>query len=164
MTLTTDRLKELFSYSEETGFFTRIKCVRGIKSAIGKILVSNHTSGYVTVRIDGHLYYAHRLVFLYVNGRFPEMFVDHINGVKDDNRISNLRECTTSENLQNIRAPLPQNTHGFLGVHYCKYTKKFRAQIRNNGERINLGRFSNPIDAHNAYLIAKRKLHAFCTI
>lgn len=97
--LTQDRLKELLHYDEDTGMFTWIvstaRCVK-----VGDIAGSKNGKGYLHIMVDKRIYLAHRLAFLYVHGRFPE-FTDHINWIRDDNRISNLREVTQQENNQN---------------------------------------------------------------
>lgn len=98
--LTQDRLKELMRYDEETGILTR-RVSTSSNARAGDIAGSKDKDGYLVIRIDKKLYRAHRLAFLYVYGRFPEEFTDHINGIRDDNRISNLREVTRQENMQN---------------------------------------------------------------
>ncbi len=90
------------------------------------------------------------------------MTIDHINGDKVDNRLENLRLVSHGENLQNIRKPMRNNTSGFLGV--CRSGGKFMATISVNGKSLNLGSFDKPEAAHAAYVAAKRRLHACCTI
>ena len=82
--------------------------------------------------------------------------IDHINGVKTDNRINNLRLVTRSINLQNASMRC-HNTSGFNGVSWHKSTKKWRAQIRVDGKSIHLGVFSNKKDAIAARIKANIK-------
>ena len=90
----------------------------------------------------------------------PELSVDHINGNKLDNRRSNLRLATHTENMQN-RKMAKHNTCGFKGVWQRKRNGKtsYRAEIRCNGKRHTLGTFLTPNEAHEAYLKASRELH-----
>ena len=106
--ITQAKLKELLSYDPETGDFTWLV---GRKMA-GKKAGSPHNQGYFTIRISRKLYLSHRLAWLYVYGAFPKIDLDHINGVKSDTRIDNLRECSESQNQWNSRKP-KNNISGF---------------------------------------------------
>jgi len=118
-------------------------------------------------QLFGRLRLAHRMAWLYVYGVEPEkgLHIDHINGIKIDNRIDNLRVVTVSGNVQNQRKARVDNTHsGLLGSHWDKKSGKYNAVINVNKVRIFLGAFADPMEAHQAYLTAKRELHATCTI
>lgn len=156
------RLKELFDYDPETGLFTRKVAVSA--SASGRVMTNLNTGGHVQFAIDRHLYQAHRLAWLYVNGSFPSGFIDHINGVKTDNRIANLRDATRSINAQNLREARSDNKQKLLGVCWKKANKKFVAQIQVDGRVRHLGLFEDATDAHSAYISAKRQYHIGCTI
>lgn len=161
--LTQTRLKEVFSYSERTGLFTRISKT-GCKGVIGAVAKSK-INGYVVMGIDGRRYGAHRLVFLYVTGSWPKFDVDHKNGVTDDNRWVNLRDVTHVENMQNLRGPRSDNKSGYLGVTWNEKCQKWRAQIKTGDKkRLHIGMFERPELAHHAYLKAKREHHVGCTI
>lgn len=156
------RITELLDYNKDTGIFTwKVAASRNIK--IGDI-AGGLSNGYVAISLGGRNYQAHRLAWMYVNGVVPKLFIDHINGIRTDNRISNLREATHEINAQNIRDPQVNNKCGLLGVNYDKFTGKFRAQIQVNGKKKSLGRFETKEDAHSAYLLAKRAMHTGCTI
>ena len=161
MKITQERLKEVLFYDDETGIFTR-KIALGCRPA-GSIVGTN-MRGYLNAQIDGRNYFLHRLAWLYVFGAMPEKQIDHKNGIKNDNRISNLREANNSQNGQNQRKPGKLNSSGFLGVSFHKKSGKWSARIAENKKTRNLGLFSAPEEAHRAYLTAKRELHEFCTI
>jgi len=112
------------------------------------------------MRISGRMYRAHRLAWLYVHGKWPENEIDHINGVRSDNRISNLRDATTAENRQN-HAIRRDNTSTVPGVDWHKSVQKWRVRIRVPGKRITVGFFKNLEDAAAARARAKAELHAF---
>jgi hypothetical protein len=103
---------------------------------------------------------AHRLAWFYVHGEFPKCELDHINGVRDDNRISNLRECSRAENMQNA-GMFKTNTSGYTGVTWHKQRRKWAAQIWVNNKRMYLGLRESKEDAYALYLEAKAKYHTF---
>jgi len=118
--ITQHELKELVTYNPTTGEFFWNKVRRGV--AKGKRAGSKgHMRGYERIMINRKNYYSQRLAWLYVNGELPKYDTDHINGITDDNRISNLRAVTHSENLLNSkRGPqrdLPPNSLRSLGSH-----------------------------------------------
>lgn len=155
--LTQSRLKELLHYEPDTGEFTwLVRTSRRVK--IGDIAGSQNGQGYQCIRIDWKPYRAHRLACLYIDGEWPEYEIDHINGVRSDNRWINLRYATRSENSQNKRASTSNNC-GFIGV--SRFRNKWRARIMLAGREKHLGCFPTPEDAHTAYLAAKANLHPF---
>jgi len=172
--LTQEELKQLLHYNSETGIFTwkerpnnSFKSVKGtswnVKFA-GKITGSLNTIGYLTICINNKAYYAHRLAWLYVYGYFPKDKIDHINGIKKDNRIENLRECNNSENFQNLKTAKSHNKSGFLGVSFHRDRNKYFSRIVIDRKMKNLGYFETAIEAHFAYLESKRKIHPFGTL
>lgn len=161
--LTQNRLKELLSYNQDTGIFTRL-VMNNHRFPIGSIAGQNHHSGYVYLEVDKKVYSSHRLAWLYVYGEFPKNVIDHINGNKSDNRICNLRDVTRSVNLQNLVKPYKVNSSGFIGVSFHKSAKKWIAQISAKGRKIHLGCYQTPEEAHKVYVDTKRKLHQGCTI
>jgi hypothetical protein len=102
--------------------------------------------GYRLLNVHNKTYPAHRLAWLYVYGRFPQMDTDHINCDKADNRIANLREATRSENSAN-RPPPAHNRSGFKGVHFDKNRQKWMAFIRKDWRVRNLGRYATKEEA-----------------
>lgn len=112
-------------------------------------------TGYYAVCVNTdrqHSYTAHRFVFECFNGPVPDdMQVDHIDGNKLNNAISNLRLVSASENMWNHRAA--------KGCYYNKRSKKWRAQISVSNKKIFLGSFLTELEAAQAYLDAKSRLH-----
>lgn len=110
---TQEILKEFFNYNPDTGVFTRIKSTSKV-ALKGSIAGGMTKNGYLIISVGKNRHYAHRLAFLYVEGKFPEVIVDHINGDKSDNRWLNLRQATYSENNCNNKRGT-SNT-GYKGV------------------------------------------------
>ena len=143
-----ERLKQLLNYDPDTGVFTWLFSRRGVKT--GSIAGTVHPSGYIVIRIDGRLYRAHRLAFLYMKSTFPAKDADHINGIKADNRWINLREATRSENKRNS-GKHADNTSGYKGVYKRKATGKWVARCQVHGKKHCLGDHDTPELAHAAY-------------
>ncbi len=149
--ITSSRLMELVVYSPETGSF-QWKVPRPGKKNDSYIGNKHHT-GYINISVDGVSHGAHRLAWLYTFGCFPPGQIDHINGIKMDNRICNLRLCNSSTNQANILA----HRDGFKGVtkHSCG---KFMAQIKHHGKNIYLGLFTDESSAAAAYDASAKKI------
>src|SRR5712671_3859086 len=145
--LTQGRLKELLEYDPETGIF-RWRFSRGGWIRQGADAGWHHTRGYWKIRLDGEAYFCHRLAWLYVYGQWPSDQLDHINLHRDDNRISNLREATQSQNQWN---------RPILGVNFHKANRNWTARISVNGNRFFLGSFKNRDEAIAAYKNAASK-------
>lgn len=125
--LTQKRLQELLLYYPETGkFYWRLS--QGSKKAYTEAGCENR--GYVMIKIDRIKYAAHRLAFLYIEGVFPEHDVDHKFGIKNDNRWSELRKATRSQNAANS-GKRPANILGVKNVTQLKDTKKYQVIVQN---------------------------------
>jgi hypothetical protein len=155
--ITQELLKTLFNYNPLTGDFTRIKAA-GARGRIGDVAGCLQSDGYNYMRMQGKLYKAHRVAWLYIHGQWPKDHIDHINSVRNDNRLSNLREATPSQNMANTCIQT-NNSSGLKGVSWCKYTNKWRAQICINNKRKPIGRFIDKNDAHKAYCKAADKYY-----
>ena len=153
------KLTELVSYDQNTGLFTRLKRTAP-RTNPGELAGNKNNKGYIRLMLNCKNYQAHRLVWFYVTGFWPKKQIDHINGVKTDNRIANLRLANGYESQQN-RKLNKNNTSGHHGVSYDKNVKKWRARIKANGVRVSCGFYVSPEDASMAYLSAKGKLHTF---
>jgi hypothetical protein len=161
--ITGDYVREVLHYSPDTGIFTwRVKLNRRIN--IGSIAGYNRTDKYKIVRINKKQYRASRLAWLYMTNAHPINDIDHIDGNPTNNIFSNLRDVTTAENIQNQKRAHKRNKSGFLGVSWHIAGKRWRARICADNKQIVLGYFNTPEEAHQAYLIAKRKYHPACTI
>jgi len=146
--LTQKRLKELLNYDPETGVFTWISR-RGSKAAGSVAGTPHYKQGYIRIKIDGEMYSAHRLAWLYVYGEWPKHETDHINHDRQDNRIENLRSVTRHQNARN-RTLRSDSTSGVVGVNWFKRNQKWGARIFKNGKFVFLGLFERFEDAVEA--------------
>jgi hypothetical protein len=160
--VTYEQLRELLHYDPDTGAFTWRKrdnarpCwnSRYTKGRAGTI---SETTGYVVINTGKRLYRAHRLAWLYVYGRWPRLQIDHRNGDRTDNRITNLREASQTENNANASVRT-DNRCGFKGVRINPISGRYRARIRINGKAKHLGYFDSPEEAHSAYCAAAQEV------
>lgn len=148
--LTPERLREALAYDAETGVFIWRKpssnCVRA-----GEVAGTRDRFGYVVIQLDKVIRRAHRLAWLYVHGTWPNGEIDHRFGVRDDNRISELREATRLLNTQNRRS---------LGVR--KHAGgKYEPRITVEGRALYLGLFDTLEAAQAARTAAKKRFHPF---
>lgn len=157
--LTAARARELLHYDPETGEVTRkVSLCNSVK--VGDKVGSAVGTGYLMAWCDGRLYLVHRIIFLLQTGEWPAHHVDHINGVRTDNRWSNLRDVPQSMNNQN-RKNRNKKPNSFLplGVTLVANSRKFASAIMVNRKKIFLGHFDTTDEAHSAYVKAKRLLH-----
>ena len=149
--ITQEQLHRAIHYDPLTGEFTW-KVQNGPCSK-GKRAGRHNDSGYWRITIDGVTYRAHRLAWLYMTGEWPIDQIDHINGVKDDNRWINLRQANNSQNHAN-KARQKNNTSGFKGVSLDKRHQRWHAYIKKDNRRHFLGYFESREEAHRAYILA----------
>lgn len=159
--VTHERLLELVSYSPDTGVFVWLTSPHG-RVPVGSVVGFATTSGHRNTKIDYKGYGLHRLAWFYVHGRWPSQQIDHINCDPADNRFANLRETTVQMNAENRRSAFANNKCGVLGV--CLDRKTYKASIRVHGVSRHIGNYETPEIAHAAYVEAKRRLHAGCTL
>lgn len=160
--ITLDEARRLVNYDPETGSFTaKVDSYRRRRVAGQRVDVLRKKIGYRAVSLSGERVLAHRLAWFMTHGVWPEC-IDHINGDREDNRIANLRNVTQKTNTENVRAASRNNQAGLLGV--SKNGAKWSAFIKVDRKSRYLGTFTSPQLAHEAYLAAKRELHAGCTI
>lgn len=139
------------------GTATRVFAKSGIRKSVGTLC----KDGYLQLWMDGKKVMLHRAIWEHVNGSIPDgQEIDHVNGVRSDNRISNLRLVTRKQNQENMHSAFITNvTSGVKGVSFYKTTGKWRAQIRNWGRSIHLGYFDSVTAAQSAYRQAASRLH-----
>ena len=152
--LTQERLKNLFYYDSFLGALIR-KRAKATQRA-GSIAGCLMPQGYLVTRVDNILYFNHRLVWLYVNGYFPENDIDHINKNPSDNRICNLREVSRSCNLRNAKQSCT-NRSGVKGIHWDKQKNSWIVNIRHKDKNICVGGFKNFFNAVKARYHAEQK-------
>lgn len=105
--------------------------------------------GYLASTILGKKYFAHRIIWLMYHGQMPDMQIDHVNGIKTDNRICNLRHVSNQENAKNASLS-KRNTSGYTGVSFVKKTGKWLASIKSDGKNIYIGTFDTKLQAVDA--------------
>lgn len=129
VTLTQERVRELFNYNQETGLLTRRLPVIG-----GKEKVGTNSHGYISLMIDGYLYQAHRVIWLWMEGYMPEQQVDHISRIRDDNRWCNLRLVSRECNIRNSPVRV-DNTSSVRGVQWMANQGRWNSSIFKDGKR-----------------------------
>lgn len=152
---TLSRVQDLLSYDQESGALTW-RDARG-RSPAGSNAGHMRKDGYLIIGFDGGKYLAHRIAWLLTHGEWPSQDIDHVNGVRSDNRAANLRDVDRKTNRENMRAAMPASSTGLLGVSHRK--SRYIARIKSEGQETHLGRFDSPEEAHKAYIQAKRVLH-----
>ena len=148
-----DRLRDLFSYDPNTGVFVRLRQAGG--QMPGAVAGCSKRKGYIGISVDGQLYFAHRLAWVYVYGDEPIGEIDHINHDPSDNRIANLRAVSRKQNQENYSRRI-DNTSGITGVDFRN--GRWRARICHSGKLLTLGLFRAKEDAVNARREAERKV------
>ena len=162
-------INELLAYDPDSGLFTwKHRPLSLFKSEssyktwnsryANKKAGRPHNGGYWSIGIHGKQLLAHRVAWYLHYGIIPSCFIDHINGVKNDNRISNLREASRSENLYNAKTP-KHNTSGVKGVFLDKISGKWKALITLNKKQISIGLFTSVELASMALQAKRRELH-----
>lgn len=139
--ITQQELKTWLHYDPETGVFSWVKSPNTFTKT-GDICKSLDKDGYIRVCLRYKTYRAHRLAFLYITGLLPHGEIDHVNGVKTDNRFCNLRMCSRSQNEYN-KGLTRRNKSGVKGVWFDKSRGNWRAFATVNGKYKYLGRFSD---------------------
>lgn len=151
--LTAEWLREHMVYVPETGTF--MWKVRGRGRTVGKVLGKPGALGYVQIKVNNTVYYAHRLAWLYVHGEWPAGLLDHKDSVKTNNAIANLRPATSAQNSarrKTVRKLAPSR-----GV--FPHGPGFVARIHTGGKRHYLGYFSTAAAAKSAYEAKAKEIH-----
>lgn len=158
--LTPERVRERLNYDPETGLI-RWRVSPNWRVNAGDLTGLPDKDGYLLVTVDRKKRKAHRLAWAIYYGVWPSGEIDHINNVKSDNRIVNLRDVSASINMQNIMNPTSRNKSGVLGV--VAQGIKFKSTITSEGRTKHIGTFKTSREAHEAYLNVKRAVHPGCT-
>ena len=149
--ITFEEAKELFTYDREAGI---IKWRKRFSGRQRNSLVAGSTdfngNGYTRIRLKGKPYFAHQIAMLLSYGFYVDgLEVDHINHIRDDNRLVNLRFVAPADNQRNL-SRYNNNASGVTGVFYRKDRRKYVARIKANGVNIHLGYFSTLEEAAKA--------------
>jgi len=163
-------VRECLDYNPETGVLTWKNRPRNHFSSdwkwkgwntrySGKPAGTPASNGYLQIVFKPRFLQAHRLAWLISSGKWPAFQIDHINGIKTDNRISNLREATHAENCMNLGLR-KSNTSGVKGVFWHKVANKWAAAIGVKGKRLHLGLFEKIEDATDRIRLAREEYHA----
>lgn len=148
---TQEQIISIFDYRDGNLYW---KVSNSNRVKIGALAGGVYGDGYRHVKIDGKLYYAHRLVFLYHYGHLPK-FLDHIDGNRSNNDIFNLREATNRENQMNRKKNKSMNgkptSSEYKGVCWDEHREKWLARITIDGKQKYLGLFASEIAAALAY-------------
>jgi hypothetical protein len=159
-----ERLQELFDYNSGKGLLLWKKPTK-LRIKAGMIAGTKNAKGYLNACVDARSYMVHRLIWLYHYGKPPENSIDHINGVRHDNRICNLRDVSNTVNTENQKRATSQNrSSGALGVSREKKHRRWRAVIETKGKQIHIGYYDTIEEAQTAYINKKRQLHTGCTL
>ena len=167
--ITPELLQQLLTYDPETGelfwkerpreMFARARTwsMWNTRFAGGRALITEDDRGYRRGAVFGIDFLAHRVAYAIYHNSWPSGQIDHINGVRHDNRIVNLRDVSPAENRKNQKRP-SDNTSGVMGVHWYKPHGRWQAQIQSDGEKRHLGFFKDFADAVAARLEAEAEL------
>lgn len=157
--ITREAVLKLFRYDRAEGKLYWKETSKYKQELTGREAGGINCKGYRRLEVDGEEYFAHRLVWLIETGEHPTDQIDHINRVKSDNRISNLRSVSDHQNKHN-RGVQPNSTSGETGVSYYRPGRKWRAYINVRGRQISLGYFTDFYAAVSARRDAKASLDA----
>ena len=165
---TPETLRKLLSYDPDTGLLTwkRRPIEMFATDRAGKMwntrfcgkpaFTADHNAGYRQGRIFKKAYLAHRVAYAIHHGAWPANQIDHINGDRSDNHISNLRDVTNAENSRNAAIPT-SNTSGHMGITRYSGAGKWRAQVCYHGKNRHIGYFTDIEDAIAARAAAEVK-------
>lgn len=149
---------ELLHYNPDTGQFIRLSAAKSTYVGLpaGGISVGRNGCTYWRLKVAGEIHYAHRLAFLYMTGGWPTEVVDHIDRDGINNRWSNLRQATFTQNRANSKTPKTNKT-GYKGVSFDQVRGLYKATIRFKRKNIPIGNYTSPEAAHAAYITAAKK-------
>ena len=161
-----NKVRELFDYESVSGNLIRKISTNRLNVCVGQIAGTIDKDGYRIISIDHKKHKAHRLIWLWYYGVWPDHQIDHINGIRNDNRIENLREATANgltdnqANHQNTGLQ-KNNKSGHSGVHWNKRRQEWGAGIMFKVKYIHFGWFKDFDLACNKVKEGKTKYHSF---
>ena len=156
--ITQAELLELFEYNPDTGSLINLTR-RSHRIKVGEEAGTLRQDGYIGIQVNNMFTMAHRIIWCMVHGAFPEHELDHINHVRNDNRLCNLKEATSKENLRNQKKRY-DNASGTTGVYWVPSRKRWVAYITVDYVKRNLGRYKDIEDAIAARAAAENE-HGF---
>ncbi|RWO22811.1 HNH endonuclease [Mesorhizobium sp.] len=169
ITITAEYVRSRIDYDPETGILTWK--ARPVRNPIDKMwntrfagttIRHTQTSGYIQFKLDGKNYLGQHIAWVIAHGVWPAHLVDHENRIRDDNRLSNLRDATRSQNNSNTK-PYSNNTLGFRGA--WQNGKRWAVRISSQGKRIYCGTYDSKEDAARAYDVIAKQVHGeFATL
>jgi hypothetical protein len=155
---TADEVRALLDYDAAAGIF-RWRDAPCTHILAGAVAGNCDMKGYTRISINGRQHKAHRLAWLYVTGAWPEHQIDHIDGQRSNNAISNLRSVTSFQNCHNRAKQRSPASSRYIGVSWERIRRRWKAQIGLGGKQRYLGLFDTQEEAYSAYLAAKAQLH-----
>lgn len=158
-TLPIEALQKYVRYEPDTGI---VRWNGRGRLRDGRIAGTPDKDGYLFIKIGGRRFPLHRIAFALHHGYWPEVDIDHEDGDRQNNRASNLREATRTQNNANSKMRV-NNTSGLKGVHWHAAARKWRAMIRVDRKSKCLGLFDDKYAAQDKFLAAARELYGdFC--
>jgi len=157
--MTQEQVRQMFDYNSKTG---KLRWRVGRRK--GRVAGSTKNKyGYVMLILGKHPkkgYYGHRLAWLWVHGEWPSE-IDHVNGQRSDNRLTNLRLATRSQNMANAQLGRKAGKGGLKGIHFEKRNphNPWIAKIQKDRRQYHLGCYATPELAHAAYYEAAKSMY-----
>lgn len=145
-----------FTYDPPSGCLTYRRAPYRSRIEAGHVAGRLGADGYLCLKIRGTYFKVHRIIWAIVTGADPNGQIDHIDGVGANNKWTNLRLASHTQNCFNQRL-LPRNKSGFKGVSYCNTRRTWVAMITVSGVQMNLGRYADKETAARAYDVAATK-------
>ena len=155
--ITQQKLLDLFEYDPITGWVIN-RVDRGSRARKGQRAGTENSNGYRVIYVHGKNIREHRIIWCMVYGQFPVSEIDHIDGIRCNNALENLREATPTQNRYN--ADHVVGSSGLRGVSPSNSGLKWRARIRVDGQQILLGLFDTAEEAHAAYINAAERVQS----
>jgi HNH endonuclease len=149
---------DFFRYDPVDGYLY-YKIPNGARRVVGTRAGHVNKQGYRTIRWNRRTLCASWIVWMYHTGEWPKDTMDHINNVRLDDRIENLREATRSQNCMNKKSFWKKPRSGFRGVKILNGRKRFQAVIKAGTGTHYLGTFDTAEEAAKIYDIGARRYH-----